>query len=223
MILVLALSLSCIVSVKDSVREAELKAKVQAMLQKPGDSTPALSTKAPPVETKSVNHTDPVRPQTTSSAFPATTRYEVGFSPNAGSLPLILKVIDSAKSELLVATYSFTSEPISLALKRAFERGVKVRVVSDDGEATKSYSAVTFLANQKIPVRINPNYSIHHHKFIVADRRTLETGSFNFSAAAASSNAENVLVIWNAPTLASIYATEWERLWEESKDLPPKY
>lgn len=109
------------------------------------------------------------------------------------------------------------------ALKRAFERGVKVRVVSDDGEAKKSYSAVTFLANQKIPVRINPNYAIHHHKFIVADRQTIQTGSFNYSAAAVSSNAENVLVVWNAPSLASIYATEWERLWEESKDLPPKY
>jgi hypothetical protein len=30
-------------------------------------------------------------------------------------------------------------------------------------------------------------------------------------------NAENVLVLWNVPKIAEVYAREWERLWGESR------
>jgi phosphatidylserine/phosphatidylglycerophosphate/cardiolipin synthase-like enzyme len=37
-----------------------------------------------------------------------------------------------------------------------------------------------------------------HGKFLIVDRQTLETGSFNFTAAAEARNAENVLVLHDA-------------------------
>jgi len=51
----------------------------------------------------------------------------------------------------------------------------------------------------------------------LVDGVTLETGSFNYTAAAVNHNAENALVLWNVPQIAQAYAREWERLWEESK------
>lgn len=40
-------------------------------------------------------------------------------------------------------------------------------------------------------------YAIHHDKVIVADRQTVEPGSFNYSHAAAHRSSENVLVNWS--------------------------
>lgn len=148
---------------------------------------------------------------------------EIGFSPDGQSLEVILKAIGEAKEEILVAAYSFTSKPISTALLAAHKRGVKVQVVADRKSNTGKYSATTFLANQGVPVRLNGNYAIFHHKFMVIDHLTLETGSFNYSAAADSKNAENVIVLRHVPEIATTYTTEWKRLWNESESLARKY
>jgi phosphatidylserine/phosphatidylglycerophosphate/cardiolipin synthase-like enzyme len=156
-------------------------------------------------------------------SLPASASYELSFSPNGKALSLVLNTINSAQKEILVAAYSFTSKPISKALVGAHQRGVSVRVVADEKENGERYTAVHFLANQGVPVRLNSNYAIMHNKFMVIDGSTVETGSFNYSAAAASKNAENVLVIKNAATLATRYAEEWQRLWDEGTDLAKAY
>lgn len=149
--------------------------------------------------------------------------FEVGFSPHGESLAIILKAIDGARVSILVAAYSFTSKPIAAALLEARKRGVDVRVTADAKSSDGRYSAVTFLANQGVPVRTNSRYAIFHHKFMVIDGKHLETGSFNYSAAAAGKNAENVLLLRDTPEIARIYAAEWERLWREGEDVAPRY
>ena len=145
--------------------------------------------------------------------------YDVGFSPDAGSLPLVIKGINAAKQSIHVAAYSFTSKPIAQALLDAKKRGVDVKVVADKKSNSGKYSAATYLANNGVPVHLDDNYPIFHHKFMVIDGVSLETGSFNYSAAAANKNAENVLIIWNAPSLASKYDSEWLKLWSEASAL----
>jgi phosphatidylserine/phosphatidylglycerophosphate/cardiolipin synthase-like enzyme len=147
---------------------------------------------------------------------PSRTDFEAGFSPKGESLDIILKAIDGAEHSILVAAYSFTSKPISTALLEARKRGVDVRVVADKKGNSSRYTAVTFLADQGVPVRINGRYAIFHHKFMVIDSRHLETGSFNYSAAAVNKNAENVLFLRDVPEIAVIYGREWEKLWNES-------
>jgi phosphatidylserine/phosphatidylglycerophosphate/cardiolipin synthase-like enzyme len=151
------------------------------------------------------------------------THFRVGFYPNGVSLDLILQEIAQAERSILVAAYSFTSKPIAQALLKAHRRGVGVFVVADDRGNSSSYTAVTFLANNGVTVRINDNYAIFHHKFMIFDERDVQTGSFNYSAAAFKSNAENVLVIKNAPDLARHYALEWKRVWDEATPLEPNY
>jgi phosphatidylserine/phosphatidylglycerophosphate/cardiolipin synthase-like enzyme len=73
------------------------------------------------------------------------------------------------------------------------------------------------IAQAGIPVRIDYRYAIMHHKFVVVDGVTVETGSFNLTAAAESSNAENVLVLRDYPQVAGEYEAEWEKLWVESQ------
>ncbi|MCL2162417.1 MAG: phospholipase D family protein [Betaproteobacteria bacterium] len=149
--------------------------------------------------------------------------FEVGFSPGQGALDVVLKGMDSAQESILVAAYAFTSRPVSMALRNAYRRGVDVRVVADAKANSGKYTAVRFLANQGVPVRLNGRYAILHHKFVVIDGLHVQTGSFNYSAAATSKNAENVLLLWHVKPLADQYTAEWQRLWDEGVDLRPAY
>lgn len=143
------------------------------------------------------------------------TDIEVGFSPQQGSLELIVNTINSAKQNICMATYSFTSKPVVEALMTAKQRGVNIKIVSDEKTNSKKYTAVHYLANHGFNIRLNGNYAIMHNKFIVVDNKTVETGSFNYSAAAVYKNAENVIVIWNNTNVAKAYNNECNRLFNE--------
>ncbi|MBB4225564.1 phospholipase D family nuclease [Variovorax guangxiensis] len=151
-----------------------------------------------------------------------TVPYTAAFTPGS-ALPLVLDTIRNARSTLLVAAYAFTSRPVAIALRDAQRRGVRVFVVIDADEAAKAYSAARFLTNGRVPIRTNARYAQQHNKFIVADGTVVQTGSFNYTSSAAQRNAENVLVVRNAPALAAQYGAEWQKLWDEGIDLRPGY
>ncbi|HKX42142.1 MAG TPA: phospholipase D family protein [Burkholderiaceae bacterium] len=157
-----------------------------------------------------------------SFAMPAAGTLEVAFSPDEGSEALVVRVIDSAKTELRVLSYSFTSATITSALLRAKKRGVDVRLVADQknnvsqDSSGKARAALSALLNAGVDVRTISVYPIHHDKVIVADRQTVELGSFNYSDAAAHKNSENVLVNWENPKLAAVYLQHFERNYRQA-------
>lgn len=153
----------------------------------------------------------------------ATPSIEVGFSPGNSAEALILKAIGAAHSSIRVLAYSFTSKPIAQAILAAHKRGVDVQVVVDKSQRTEKYTSATFLANMGILVRIDSQHAIQHNKILVIDRQHVETGSFNYSAAAAQRNSENVLVIWNNPHLAKMYLANWEEHWRHSDEYRARY
>ena len=55
----------------------------------------------------------------------------MGFSPKGGAEALVLRVIDSAKTDIKALSYSFTSPRVVAALLRAAKRGVAVSLVAD--------------------------------------------------------------------------------------------
>lgn len=141
----------------------------------------------------------------------------VGFSPEGSAEALVLDVIDRAQTEIRLAGYSFTSPEVASALIRAKARGVDVRVVLDKkaNQSRNSQSAINLLAARDIPVRLNGQYAALHDKFIVADARTVETGSFNYTRSGARHNSENALVIHDMPALADRYVRHWQSRWNE--------
>jgi len=149
----------------------------------------------------------------------------VGFSPSASqnALQLVLSTINSARRNIDVAAYSFTSKPVAAVLVAAKNRGVAVRVVADEKSNTDKYTAITFLANQGVSVRLNGRYAIMHNKFMVIDGDTVQTGSFNYTASAVSRNAENAIRVKGVPELAKAYQGEFNRLWNESAALTDRY
>jgi len=166
---------------------------------------------------------------THSYTVPAAGTVEVAFSPNEGSEHLVIKVIDSAKSELDLLSYSFTSVPVVQALVRARHRGVKVTLVADYKDnvsadrSGKARAALNALVNADADVRTISVYAIHHDKVIIADRQTVEQGSFNYSDAAAHRNSENVLVNWGNPKLAAVYLEHFRRNYDQAAPYKPSY
>lgn len=160
---------------------------------------------------------------------PAKGRLEVAFSPNEGGEHLVIKVIDSATRELLVLSYSFTSAPVTEAMIRAVHRGVAVRLVADyksnvsEDRSGKARAALSALKNAGADVRVIRVYPIHHDKILLADRRSVELGSYNYSSAAASKNSENVLVNWDNPDLAAVYVKHFERNYKQSEAYALQY
>lgn len=114
-----------------------------------------------------------------------------------------------AKSTVLVKAYSFTSAPIAKALVDANKRGVKIQVILDRSERNEKYSEADFFKHSGIATFIDAKHAIAHNKITVIDSKTVITGSFNFTKAAETSNAENLLVIEDS-VLAQRYTENWK-------------
>ncbi len=123
------------------------------------------------------------------------TPYQVCFTPGGQCTDMIVSAIDKANQSIEVQAYGFTSAPIVKALLHAKNRGVSVSVIVDKSNATHSYSAISTLTNNQIPVRIDNKVAIADNKVMIIDNKTVITGSFNFTKAAQTKNAENVLII----------------------------
>ena len=144
---------------------------------------------------------------------------QVCFSPNGGCTETIVNQIETAKSEILVQAYSFTSAPIAKALVNAHKRGVKVEAILDKSQKSERYTSATFISNAGIPTYIDSKHAIAHNKIMIIDKETVITGSFNFTKAAEEKNAENLLILRNKD-LAVLYLINWENHRGRSERIP---
>ncbi len=164
----------------------------------------------------------PVLPANAGLNAEASGRLEVSFSPNEGAQALVIKTIATAQREIHMLAYSFTSSPVTQALLAARKRGVDIKLVVDQAHnlnqdhSAKARSALSSLATAGVDVRVTNAFAIHHDKSIVVDRKHVQLGSFNYSAAAESKNSENVLVNWDNPALAAIYLKHFTRNYAQS-------
>ena len=91
----------------------------------------------------------------------------VYLSPNGGCENQIIHWINQANVSIHVLIYSFTSDPICVALINAHNRGVEVEVVFDEGRADESGGEYQNLKDAGIDVR-NNNESGYMHNVKVA-------------------------------------------------------
>ena len=146
------------------------------------------------------------------------------FSPQGRCAAHILREIGSAKTELLVAVYAFTSDDLASALVQAKKRGVTVQVIIDrEFDRANEKSKGKFFDTQKIPLRRisgmksnggEKDSGLMHQKFAVIDRKVIFAGSYNWTYSAETSNDENLLLFRDAGPLAEEYRKAFLRLWE---------
>lgn len=143
---------------------------------------------------------------------------DVCFSPEGNCQPIILHLINHAKSKILVQSYSFTSKEISNAIIKAHQKGIEVKILFDRSQLTARHSQIHRMKEAGIEALVDPVPGISHNKIMIFDEDIILTGSYNFTNAAETRNAENLLIIKNRPTV-KIYKRNWKRRYERAKEI----
>lgn len=164
--------------------------------------------------------------------FPATGSVEIAFTPGDPIDAKLVAEIAAAQREILVLAFAFTQPKLARALTAAHERGVRVEIVADREQALEAaQSAIPALARSGVAVWLDPNFANAHNKVMVIDanlpRATTITGSYNFTIAAQTRNAENVVIFRANPDVGEAYERYFRRLqaraqrWTGDEPPPP--
>jgi phosphatidylserine/phosphatidylglycerophosphate/cardiolipin synthase-like enzyme len=139
------------------------------------------------------------------------------FSPKGGCQEAILVELRKARHEILVQAYSFTAEPLALAMVEAKKQGITVEIVLDKSNELERYSDLHILIEQGMDVKIDHDHAIAHNKIIIIDKKVLITGSYNFTNQAEHENAENMMIIKGQPELINWYRENFFKHREHAK------
>jgi phosphatidylserine/phosphatidylglycerophosphate/cardiolipin synthase-like enzyme len=163
---------------------------------------------------------------------------------------MVLRAIHEANSEILVAVQELSLPSIAQALVQRHRQGVRVKVVLDNNYSTPwseqhsvdlsphqrlrqtqlkalgSPDAVLLLRQAGVPMIDDTadgssGSGLMHHKFLVADRRVVVTGSANFTASCIHGDADdprtrgnvNHLLRFESAQLAALFAAQFTELW----------
>jgi cardiolipin hydrolase len=131
---------------------------------------------------------------------------------------VIIEQLKDAREEIVVAMFMFTSDDLAKTL-RSMGKRVRVRLLMDKnqwGDLKKQHhSVIDVLSSQEVNVKLVDlkGDARFHHKFTVIDRKTVVTGSYNWTIQGDKDNYENILIIEDA-NLAAQYFSEFERIWK---------
>lgn len=148
-----------------------------------------------------------------------TRRAEVCFSPGDACVQRIRGLFQQARVSADVCVFTITDDRLSDAILDAHSRGVAVRILTDNDKAIDAGSDIARFSNAGIATRIDATEYHMHHKFAIFDRRTLITGSYNWTRSAAEYNEENLLVTYDQASLAA-FQKEFDRLWARCSVVP---
>ena len=125
----------------------------------------------------------------------------------------IISYINDAKETIDVAVYAINNDAIVDSLIRAYERGVKIRILTDRVQAGQKSSKVPVLEEIGIPLRRHRRYRIQHDKFAVFDGKRAVTGSYNWTNSATRKNAENCVFFVRRNKTVGEYQSRFNALW----------
>ncbi|MCB2406611.1 phospholipase D-like domain-containing protein [Hymenobacter lucidus] len=137
----------------------------------------------------------------------------VHFSPGTECVEAIRRFIGQAAHRLDVCVFTISDDRITDSLLAAYRRGVAIRLLTDNDKLFDKGSDIKQLHASGIATRIDRTTDHMHHKFAIADRRLVLTGSYNWTRSAALYNLENLLIT-DDPTALQRYTTEFDRLWD---------
>lgn len=139
-------------------------------------------------------------------------QHAVSFSPGEDCLRMIVQQLRSARQSVDICVFTLSDDRISAEVLAAHQRGVSVRIITDNDKAGDEGSDVEQLQGAGISVRVDRSSAHMHHKFAIFDRRCLLNGSYNWTRSAARYNEENV-VLSTAPALLAEFSGQFEKLW----------
>ncbi len=152
------------------------------------------------------------------------------FTPGDKLEDVLVSAIDAARTSVDYAMFSPRSAKVAQALKRAADRGLRVRAVIDESQSQSEYFKpfVDWLALNGVEVKIlsGPNgpesdfpmAEKMHNKFMILDGKLVETGSANHTKRASLDNYENTHFLDDA-TDAAGFNFHFKHLWAVARPI----
>ena len=134
------------------------------------------------------------------------------FSPGTSCLDTINMNIGSATRKIDICVFTISDDRIRDKILYAINKGITVRIITDDDKTMDKGSDIEFLRNRGAKVKMDDSPHHMHHKFALFDDEILLTGSYNWTRSASQYNQENILET-NDPKAIDQYKKEFERLW----------
>ncbi|GAA0488990.1 phospholipase D-like domain-containing protein [Salinibacillus aidingensis] len=124
---------------------------------------------------------------------------------------LLLDTINKAEETLDIAMYNFEDTDIAEAILEAKDRGVTVRLFTDEDKAKTDNNAAILDAFTKngIEAKVNTAQKMHL-KMVIIDNEQVVTGSYNFTEESAYENQEQLLTLINEEI-----SRQWTDIYDE--------
>ena len=125
----------------------------------------------------------------------------------------LTEAIAAVRHTLDIAAFEMNHERIAAAILDAHQRGVQVRIVTDDkhGLEDEKDDALRRLQAAGIPVVDDDRSGLMHNKFMIMDSAAVWTGSWNYTFNGAYRNNNNVFVMENRAAAAA-YQAEFDEM-----------
>ncbi|MCA9066118.1 MAG: DUF1669 domain-containing protein [Planctomycetaceae bacterium] len=139
---------------------------------------------------------------------------EVHFSPGDACRLRIQELLRQSRNSADICVFTITDDRITDSIVDAAERGISVRVISDNDKAFDPGSDLRRLRDEGVPVRTDQSEFHMHHKFAVFDGRIAVSGSYNWTRSAAQHNEENI-VVTSQETIVRRFQKQFDELWQQ--------
>lgn len=101
--------------------------------------------------------------------------HKVYFSPGTDILESISDILKQARKTLDICVFTITDDRLAGDILFCHERGIQVRILTDDDKTYDHGSAIKTLKNAGIPVKVDHSRYHMHHKFGIIDSRIVFT------------------------------------------------
>ena len=146
-----------------------------------------------------------------------TQQESIYFSPGEECLNAIIHHIRNATEKIRICLFTISDNRISQELISKHNRGVSIKIISDNDKIFDKGSDIHDLAEAGIPIRLDITNNHMHHKFALFDSHITLTGSYNWTRSAERYNHENILITDSDKVLRE-FDKEFNSLWNEFPD-----
>jgi phosphatidylserine/phosphatidylglycerophosphate/cardiolipin synthase-like enzyme len=126
----------------------------------------------------------------------------------------LVQAIDQAQRSVDVAVYALNLGSVADALRRADQRGVRVRLVIESDNASEP--EVQSLLGAGLQIHEDGRPGLMHHKFVIIDGTEVWTGSMNLTVGATVHDDNNLLRI-TSTALAQDFTQEFDEMFEQDR------
>lgn len=144
---------------------------------------------------------------------PACPKPEIYFCPDGECKEAVMEELNQAEDSIYFMLYSFTDPDIGDLLIEKHDQGIYLQGIFEYQQSTSKYSQYKKLKQAGIPVIIDKNKALMHHKVWIIDEKTVITGSYNPTRNGNLRNNENAVIIHDR-TIAHQFFDEFERLFQ---------